>query len=81
MAKLKAAALMRCFLRRDIADVRGIAAAGEHACPDAHDPFLSRNLPLLWPMLPVLLLGWMVLTWRFVAADLCFGLFGKSWLK
>ena len=41
-------------------------------------PFLARNLPLILQLLPIILLAAMVLTWRFVAADLWFGLCGKS---
>jgi len=81
MAKLKAAALsavLCCVVTLPMLAV--LPLLGDVPAALAHAPFLSRNLPLLRPMLPVLLLGWMFLTWRFVAADLCFPLCGKSWV-
>ena len=82
MAKLKAAALsavLSCVVTLPMLAV--VPLLGDMPAAITHDSFLSRNLPLLRPLLPVILLGWMVLTWRFVAADLCFGLCGKSWVS
>jgi hypothetical protein len=81
MAKLRAAALSTVLawivtlpMLALVALLGDVPAAIERA------PFLSQNLPLLRPLLPVMLLGLMFLTWRFVAADLCFGFAGKSWV-
>ena len=81
-AKLKAAALsaaFSCVVTLPMLAV--VPLLGDVPGAIAHSPLLARNLPQLRPMLPVLLLGWIVLTWRFIAADLCFPLFGKSWLS
>ena len=82
MARLKAAALsavLSCIVTLPMLAV--LPLLGNVPAAITHDPFLSRNLPLLRPLLPVILLGWMFLTWRFIAADLCYGLCGKSWLN
>ena len=81
MAKLKAAALsavLSCVVTLPMLAV--VPLLGDVPAAIEHVPFLSRNLPVLRPILPVILLGWVFLTWRFVAADLCYGLFGKSWV-
>jgi len=48
--------------------------------PSAIDqvPWLSRNLSSIQPMLPVILVALIFLTWRFIAADLWFGLCGQK---
>jgi hypothetical protein len=42
--------------------------------------FLSPSETFFRPMTPILLLGLIFLTWRFAAANLCFGLTGRKWL-
>ena len=80
VAKLKAAALsVALSWGVTLPMLAVVALLGDLPAAVDHEPFLSRNLPLLRAMWPVILLGLMFLTWRFIAADLCFGLRGKAW--
>jgi hypothetical protein len=52
---------------------------------DTHDVSrYLRQVMTTWPiaaLLPLVLLGPIFIAWRFVAADLCFGFAGKSWVS
>jgi hypothetical protein len=80
MAKLKVAAVSTALSWIvTLAMVSVVPLLGDVPAMIQHIPLVAGHRPLLRPLLPAIVLGLMVFTWRFVAADLCFGLTRKSW--
>ena len=81
-AKLKSVGLsaLICWLAT-AAMIAVVPLIGDVRAAFKDQEFLIRNTEILLRCSPVLLLGLVVLTWRFVAANLCFGAGANSWLS
>jgi hypothetical protein len=78
-AKLKSAALSAIISWLITAAMLAIVPLlGDIRSAFAQTDFIPQNAPLLLHLSPMLLLGAIVLTWRFVAVNVCLGTAGKS---
>jgi hypothetical protein len=80
MAKLKSAALssVLCWAVT-LAMLCVVPLLGDVPAMLEHLPFSAPDQHRLRPLLPVIVLGLIFLTWRFAAADLSLGWTGKTW--
>lgn len=81
MAKLKTVALSTALSWAvTLPLVAALPLLGDLHMMLGHIPFFIQYQHLLRPMLLLILPGLVFLSWRFTAADLCFGFAGKSWI-
>jgi len=81
MAKLKAVALSSVLSWAvTLPMVAALPLLGDLHTVLQHIPLFVQYQHLLRPMLVLILPGLVFLSWRFTAADLCFGSVGKSWI-